>query len=64
MKDQKRIIIDVEGCDSGEWGELSAETEKLMACLALAVSDIVILNIKAGDAFYSKSGLNLIYKFK
>ena len=47
MKDQKRIIIDVEGSNSSERKELSEETEKPLACFALAVSDLVILNIKA-----------------
>ena len=47
MRDQQRIIIDVEGSNSGERNELSEETEKQLACFALAVSDIVILNINA-----------------
>jgi hypothetical protein len=60
MKDQQRIIIDVEGSNSSERKELSEETEKPLACFALAVSDIVILNIKAEQLFLQSSGLNLI----
>ncbi len=60
MKDQQRIIIDVEGSNSGERNELSEETEKQLACFALAVSDLVILNIQAAQLFQQSSGLNLI----
>jgi hypothetical protein len=47
MNDQQRIIIDVESGNSSERGDQSDETQEALACFALAVSDIVILNIKA-----------------
>ena len=47
MNDQQRIIIDVEGSNSSERGDQSDETQEALACFALSVSDIVILNIKA-----------------
>jgi len=47
MNDQQRIIFDVEGGNSSERGDQSDETQEALACFALAVSDIVILNIKA-----------------
>ena len=46
MKDNKRIIFDVEGSNSSERAEKSEETEKALACFALVVSDVLILNIK------------------
>jgi len=51
MKDQKRIIIDVEGSNSSERSNDSEETERALACFALVVSDILILNIKADQLF-------------
>jgi len=60
MEDQNRIIIDVEGSNSGERAELSAEAEKTLACFALTVSDLIILNIQASQLFLQSSGLYLI----
>jgi hypothetical protein len=60
MNDQQRIIIDVEGGNSSERGDQSDETREALACFALAVSDIVILNIKADQLHSQAMGLNLL----
>jgi len=36
------------------------EAEKILACFALTVSDLIILNIQASQLFLQSSGLYLI----
>ncbi len=54
----------MEGSNSGERAELSNDTEKQLACFALAVSDLIILNIKADQLFQQSSGISLIKTMK
>ena len=64
LKDRDLLLLDVEGSDSRERRDSHVRASKQLACFALSLSDVVIVNINTNEVSRDSAGLVLIQKIR
>ena len=63
-KERNLLLLDVEGSDSRERKESHVRTSRQLACFAMCLSDLVIVNIKTDEVSRDSAGLALISQIR
>ena len=64
LKDRDLLLLDVEGSDSRERKNSHVRASKQLACFAMCLSDLVIVNIKTDEVSRDSAGLVLIQQIR